>query len=55
MDIYDTAPEIVVEATANARTNLRVSRISAAVFLTTLERQKLKRFASAIAAHIGDL
>jgi len=46
--LHETAPAAVIAATANARRNLRVSRISVADYLAALERQRLKRFVAAI-------
>jgi hypothetical protein len=53
--LYNAAPDAVVAATANARANLRKSLISGPDFLQALQRQKLGRFASAMAAHLADI
>jgi predicted nucleic acid-binding protein len=55
MNLYAAVPDVVVAATANARQNLRKSKISAAEFLKALERQKLRKFAAAMNAHRRDL
>jgi hypothetical protein len=55
MNLYAAVPDVVVAATANARQNLRKSKISAAEFIKTLEHQKLRKFAAAINAHRSDL
>ena len=53
--LHDAAPAAVLAATANARRNLRVSRISVADYLAALERQRLKRFVAAIEPHARHL
>jgi hypothetical protein len=55
MNLYDAVPDVVVAATANARRNLRKSRISAVEFIKTLERQKLRKFAAAMNGYLSDL
>jgi hypothetical protein len=50
MDIHDRVPELLVEVTANARRNLAISAPSADGFLGMLARQRLHRFARAMAA-----
>lgn len=55
MSLYAAVPDVVVAATANARQNLRKSKISAAEFVNTLERQKLRKFAAAMNGHLSDL
>jgi predicted nucleic acid-binding protein len=47
--------EATITATANARRNLRRSRMSVAEFLQALERQKLVRFAGQIAGRSSEL
>jgi hypothetical protein len=55
MSLYAAVPDVVVAATANARQNLRKSKISAAEFVNTLERQKLRKFAAVMNGHLSDL
>jgi hypothetical protein len=55
MNLYAAVPTLVVAATANARKNLRKSRVSAAEFVQALERQKLRKFAAAMKGHLSDL
>lgn len=55
MNLYAAVPDVVVAATANARQNLRRSRISAAEYLDALERQKLFKFAAAMNKHLPEL
>ena len=55
MDIYAVVPDVLVAATSKARQNLRISGISAAEFLSALERQRLHRFVEAMKAHISEL
>lgn len=53
--LLGAVPAAVIAATANARRNLRVSRISVAEYLAALERQRLKRFVAAIGQHARNL
>jgi hypothetical protein len=55
MNLYAALPNVVVASTANARRNLRKSRISAAEFIRTLKRQKLRKFAAAMNGHLADI
>jgi PIN domain len=55
MNLYAAVPDVVVAATANARQNLRRSRISATEFIKALERQKLRKFAAVMNGHLSDL
>lgn len=48
LNLYETAPEVVVAVAANARRNLRQSLPSSVEFVETLERQRLKGFAGAL-------
>jgi hypothetical protein len=54
-NLYAAVPDVVVAATANARRNLRRSRISAAEYLDALERQELFKFAAAMNRHLLEL
>lgn len=53
--LHEAAPAAVIAATANARRNLRVSRMSVTDYLAALERQRLKRFVAAVEPLIRNL
>ena len=55
LDLYAGVPDVVVAATANARRNLTRSGVSASEFIQALDRQRLHRFAKAMAAHLREL
>lgn len=46
--LHDAAPAAAIAATANARRNLRASRITVADYPPAFERHRLKRFVAAI-------
>jgi len=53
--LYEQLPEQLIGSLANARSNLRRSRVSAASFVDILRDQKLVKLAEQIEKHIGDL
>jgi hypothetical protein len=55
MNLYTAVPDVVVAVTANARHNLRKSKMSAVDFIKALEHQKLRKFAASMNRHRSDL
>jgi hypothetical protein len=55
MDLYKTAPDLMVGSLANARRNLSKSRVSALEFIDILKNQKLLRLAKQIQERAADL
>lgn len=53
--LFDQWPDVMVEITARARRNLRVSRVSAEEFVGALRLQRLVRFVHRIEGRIDDL
>jgi PIN domain len=54
-DLYDKAPDLTLASLANARRNLRKTRISAPDFIDVLKNQKLTQLATRIAERTSDL
>ncbi len=53
--LYDQMPDLMVEAVAKARRNLRRSRTSTEEFIQALQRQRLARFVAKIELHLTKL
>jgi hypothetical protein len=54
-DLYNKAPDLVLASLANARRNLRKSRLDAADFIGVVKKQGLGRLAAKIAGRAADL
>jgi hypothetical protein len=53
--LYDQIPDLMIEAVARARRNLRRSKVSPMEFVQALRRQKLVRFTSKIEPCLAEL
>jgi len=53
--LYEQSPDLLIGSLANARRNLRCSRISGAAFVGILRDQKLVNLATRLENHVGDL
>ena len=53
--IYDRAPDLAISSLANARRNLRKSRVSQTDFVAILERQKLGQIAERVRSRLTEL
>ncbi|MCL2714112.1 MAG: PIN domain-containing protein [Alphaproteobacteria bacterium] len=54
-NLYERAPEMLVESLAKARSNLRRTRVSAAEFIDILQYQRLTKLAEQMRKHLSDL
>jgi len=54
-DLYEKAPDLVVASLANARRNLRRTRVSPSDFIDILKNQKLSKLTGRIKKHMTDL
>lgn len=55
VNLYEQRPELLIGSLANARHNLRKSRISASAFVSVLRDHALANLAALMEKHISDL
>jgi len=55
MNLYADLPDLAIESTQRARTNLTRTRPSAASFVEALQSQGLERFSSVMKKHLGQI